>query len=171
MRHLSICAAAATLLAIPAFAQDSLDGAQSEDTIHPRTFTVPGASQQVGYGLARSLMLERKVQDYCWEYGCLVIVNETANYNVTGFFVEMPARDGGKRWGPNQFGRQLDPMKATLRFKTADASACEHPVMFVLKHRKTKEIARIETNASLCKTPQTDSLLRIRMVKPEVRVE
>ena len=152
-------------------AQLAPDEAESEDTVRPKNFTVPGASQQVAQGLARAMMIEQRAQDYCWEYGCLVIVNETANYNITGFFVEMPGQDGGRRWGPNQFGEQLRPMKATFRFKTADASACDRPVLFVLKNRTTKEIARIETNASLCKAPHVDSLMRIRMVKPEVRVE
>ena len=154
-----------------ASAQVAPDEPESENTIRPKTLTVPGASQQVAHGLAVSMMLEQRAQDYCWEYGCLVIVNETANYHVTGFFVEMQQPDGSKRWGPNQFGEQLRPMKATFRFKTADASACDRPVLFVLKHKKTKDVARLETSASLCKAPHTDSLLRIRMVKPEVTVE
>ena len=172
MRRLAMMVAASALIVPPAFGQlTSPSDAEIEDTLWPKTFTVPGASQQTAQGLAQSLILERRAQDYCWEYGCLVIVNETANYNVTGFFVHMPT-GANKRWGPNQFGEQLYPMRATYRFKTGDPPAtCDLPVLFVLKHKKTKEVARIETRASLCKSPQVDSLVRIRMVKPEVTVE
>ena len=159
------------LVASASQAQLLPDDTDGENTVRPKNFTVPGASQAVGQGLASAMMLEQRVKDYCWEYGCLVIVNETANYNITGFFVEMTGRDGGKRWGPNQFGEQLRPMKATFRFKTGDATACDRPVLFILKHRTTKEIAKIETNASLCKAPRLDSLVRIRMVMPDVRVK
>lgn len=159
------------IAAAPAQAQNSPSDAESADTIRPKTLTIPGASQQVAHGFARSLMLERRQQDYCWEYGCLVIVNETQFYNIIGFYVEQPRRDGMPHWGPNQFGEQLYPMKATFRFKTGDASACDRPVLFVLRHKQTKEVTRIETRASLCKAPQTDSVVRIKMVKPTVTVE
>lgn len=157
-------------MAAPTYGQNSLADAESADTLRPKTFTVPGASQEVAAGFARQMILEQRVKDYCWEFGCLVIINETSNFNVTGFFVDMPRRDGTRRWGPNQFGEQLYPMKATYRFKTGDATACSRPVLFVLRHKKTKEVARIETQASLCKSPKVDSVLRIRMVKPEVTV-
>jgi hypothetical protein len=154
--------------AAPAYAQHSPSDAESADTLRPKTFTVPGASLEVAASFARQMILEQRVKDYCWEFGCLVIIHETVNFNVTGFFVDMPRRDGTRRWGPNQFGEQLYPMRATYRFKTGDETACSRPVLFVLRHKQTKEVARIETHASLCKSPKVDSVLRIRMVKPEV---
>jgi hypothetical protein len=169
MRRLSELIALAAIAA-PAYGQHSPSDAESADTIRPKTFTVPGASQDLAAGFARQMILEQRVKDYCWKFGCLVIINETSNFNVTGFFVDMPRRDGTRRWGPNQFGEQLYPMRATYRFKTGDATACSRPVLFVLRHKETKEVAKIETQASLCKSPQIDSVARIRMVKPEVTV-
>jgi hypothetical protein len=157
-------------VAIPAYAQHSPSDAESADTIRPKTFTVPGASQQVAARFAAQMMLAQREEDFCREFGCLVIINETANFNVTGFFVDMPGRDGTRRWGPNQFGEQLYPLRATYRFKTGDETACARPVLFVLRHKETKEVFKIETHASLCKSPQMDSVVRIRMVKPQVTV-
>lgn len=161
---------AIALIAAPAIAQESPSDAESADTIAPKTFTVPGASQQVAYGFARAMQLEQRAQDYCWEYGCLVIVNETANYDITGFFIALPDNGKPTRWGPNQFGQRLYPKRATYRFKTGEQATCDLPVRFILRQRQTRQVSEVQTRTSLCKSPKLDTLVRIRMLNPSVTV-
>jgi hypothetical protein len=160
----------AALLAAPAYAQHSPSDAESADTLRPKTLTIPGASQMYGRGFAAQMILARREQDYCWEYGCLVLVNETDAWDITGFYVQIMDRSGRPKWSANQFGEPLYPMKATFRFKTGTDDTCDRPVLFVLKHKDSKETARIETHASLCKSPQMDSLVRIKVRIPTVIV-
>jgi hypothetical protein len=99
-----------------------------------------------------------------------VIVNDSKAFRVTGFHVAERARNGEQRWGPNQFGTALLARKATFRFKTGTQD-CDRPVMFVVRHPKTKERFRIEGRANLCSTPHVDTLLRINVVRPNVTVD
>ena len=166
-----LAAATALSLAAAAQAQSVSDDTASEDTITPRTFTTPGGSEAVARGMLMAMKLEQKARDYCFEYGCLVIVNESPSFKVTGFHVQTADRRGRLRWSPNQFGNPLQARRATFRFKTGDASACDLPVLFVLRHLKTKEEVRVEGRAALCKSPRVDSLLRINVHRPSVFVE
>ncbi|HEX6661559.1 MAG TPA: hypothetical protein VF067_06805 [Sphingomicrobium sp.] len=171
------CALIALLLAAPAAPQimeptmDPFAGPEAADTIRPKTSYPLGQSDMVARTMLLALKLERAQRDLCWELGCLVIVNESKNYNVTGFYVRSVDRDGKPAWSSNQFGQPLYARRATFRFKTGGADSCDVPVKFVLKHPKTKDTFEFETRASLCKAPHIDSLVRIRAVIPEVKVE
>jgi len=162
---------ALALSAAPAYAQSVSDDTASEDTIAPKTITTPGGSQAVAASMLAAMRLEQKARDYCFEYGCLVIVNESQNWKVTGFHVQEADRKGRLRWSDNQFGRPLLARRATFRFKTGGAGACDLPVLFVLRHLETKEELRLEGRAALCKTPKVDSLVRINVHRPNVFVE
>ena len=71
----------------------------------------------------------------------------------------------------HQFGRPLDPKRATWRFKTGGPGTCDVPVRFVMRNPKTRDVVQFDTRTSLCSGPRNDSLVRIRAVVPEVRVE
>ena len=78
--------------------------------------------------------------DLCWQYGCLVIANQSKNYRITEFRVREAARDGTMRWSENQFsqfGAALAPRKAVYLFKTGKPETCDWPVLFVLQRPET----------------------------------
>jgi hypothetical protein len=116
------------------------------------------------------LKLERAQRDLCAELGCLMIINESKTYRVTGFFARTAGADGRPEWSSNQFGRPLYPKSATWRFKTGGPGTCDVPVRFTLHNPKTKDTFEFETRTSLCSGPHNDSLVRIRAIIPEVKV-
>lgn len=151
-----------------AFAQshDDLGG----DTIGAKTATVFGGSEQVARNMLVAMRLERKQRDLCDEMGCLVIVNESQNFNVTGFFVDSSAKTGRPGWGRNQFHTPLLARKATYRVRLDEKGVCELPLMFVMRHVRTGEEVRVEGRSNMCRTPRSASLLRLKVVVPTVEV-
>lgn len=106
----------------------------------------------------------------CWKLGCVLIVNETAGYDVVGFYVDN-AKPGKKaRWSNNEFREPLLPSKATLRFKAGGLSTCSMPVRFVLRKRDSDEKAEINGVSSFCTSPHNDTLIRIKMQEGKVYV-
>lgn len=168
------------LAAVPAAAQvveptgsPFTGGGEAEDKILPKTSYPLGRSDTVARQMALGLRLERTQRNLCAELGCLMIVNETKSYEVTAFYAQTagPGTGGKPEWSANQFGRPLYPKRATWRFKTGGPDTCNVPVRFVLRNPKTKDVVEFETRTSLCSGPRNDSLVRIRAVVPEVRVE
>jgi hypothetical protein len=148
----------------------ALQDASEATSSGPSNFTTPGGSQALAGNLLSEMRLQWQQQDLCDSYGCIVIVNQTSSYRVTGFFVGERRRDGAVRWSSNQFGDALLPQRATYRYKSAKAD-CARPVRFTLRHRETKETLTIEQVADFCPTPKVHSLLRINVLRPEVFVE
>ena len=146
-------------------------GGVAEDKILPKTSYPLGRSDIVARQMVLGLRLERMQRDLCEELGCLMIVNESRSYQVTGFYAQTASTDGKPEWSTNQFGRPLYPKRATWRFKTGGPGTCDVPVRFVLRNPRTKDVVEFETRTSLCSGPRNDSLVRIRAVVPEVRVE
>src|SRR3954447_15069268 len=130
-----LCALMFTLLAMPATAQVTDPAVPSDpgDTIAPKTSYPLGDSQAVARSMLVAMKIEQKQRDLCWELGCLVIVNESQSYEVTGFFVQMRRKDGTIGWSNNQFGLPLMAKRATYRFKSGGSDACNQPVKFVMK--------------------------------------
>jgi hypothetical protein len=171
MRSASLLSLFTIAFASAAAAQiDPFSGPDPADTERPKTSYPIGNSQAVARSMLTAMRLERRQRDLCWELGCLVIVNESPTFNVTGFYVDTTPT-GARKWSSNQFGRPLYARKATFRFKTGDSTSCDRPVLFVLENGKTKERMKVETRAALCSTPHVDSLVRVRVVRPEVIVE
>ncbi|RYE00098.1 MAG: hypothetical protein EOP61_14120 [Sphingomonadales bacterium] len=167
--------APALLLAAPqqCFAQwiaiDDNQSLDEADGVAPKNFTRPGGAENVARMLMGAMRIQRYQRDRCWKMGCLVIVNETRGYDVIGFYVEpRRRRPGASEWGRNLFDAPLFPRKATLAYKDGDAAACNHPVRFELRHRVTKERLTVDGTANLCSTPKADSLLRIKVLEPQV---
>ncbi|WP_152569406.1 MULTISPECIES: hypothetical protein [Sphingomonas] len=128
---------------------------------------VTGNAEEVAHSMLLGMQLEKKQQDLCWEMGCLVIVNESPTYEVTQFLVQDPRRG---RWSDNQFGAPLRPKSATFRFKSGGPDACDLPVRFQLRNPTTKAKLTLDGRLTLCKQPQRDSLVRIRVLTPTVEV-
>jgi hypothetical protein len=149
---------------------DPFAGTAAEDTIRPKTSYPIGQSDVVARSMLAAMRLEQRQRDLCWELGCVVIVNESSSYVVTGFHVQERKRDGSLGWSGNQFGAPLLSKRATFRFKTGDANSCAQPVKFVLRKPHTKDTVQFETRVPLCSSPHQDSLVRIRAVIPEVEV-
>ncbi|HKX92369.1 MAG TPA: hypothetical protein VJM15_08100 [Sphingomicrobium sp.] len=141
------------------------------DTIAPKNITPIGNPEMVARSMLLAMKLQQKQRELCWELGCLVIVNESSSYEVAGFHVQEKRKDGSLGWSRNQFGRPLMPRRATFRFKSGGPDTCDQPVKFVLKRPKTRDGFEFETRVSLCRSPQRDSLVRIRAVIPEVEVK
>src|SRR5689334_20446769 len=119
-------ASAAAAQTVP-ITMDPFAGSEAADTVRPITSYPLGQSELVANIMLQSLRLEQKQRDLCWDYGCLVIANESENYRVTGFHVQEAAADGSMRWSRNQlkqFGVPLYPKKATFLFKTGDPATC-----------------------------------------------
>jgi hypothetical protein len=172
MRNFSFLSLLALGVASAASAQiDPFSQEDPADSQRPKTSYPIGDSQAVAHAMVLAMHLEQRQQDLCWKLGCLVIVNETRNFNVTGFYVDTSDGRGERKWSSNQFGRPLFARKATFRFKTGDPTSCDRPVLFVLKQPKTKDVLKVETRASLCTAPHVDSLVRVNVVRPEVIVE
>ena len=147
------------------------EGGEAEDKVLPKTSYPLGRSDIVARQMVLGLRLERMQRDLCAELGCLMIVNESKSYEVTAFYAQTTGADGRPEWSANQFGRPLSPKRATWRFKTGGPGTCDVPVRFVLRNRTTRDVVQFETRTSLCSGPRNDSLVRIRAVIPEVRVE
>lgn len=177
MRNARPLLALLALLAAPAGAQvvvpttDPFAGGNAEDKILPKTSYPLGRADIVARQMVLGLRLERKQRDLCAELGCLMIVNESKSYQVTAFYAQTPGADGTPEWSSNQFGQPLYPRRATWRFKTGGAATCDVPVRFTMRNPKTRDSFDFETRTSLCSGPHNDSLVRIRIVLPEVRVE
>jgi len=149
---------------------DPFTGSEDGDSVRPLTSYPLGQSEQVARSMLVALRLEQKQRDLCWELGCVVIVNESKTYMVTGFYVRTAAADGSPGWSRNQFGVPLLAKRATFRFKTGPATACDLPARFVLRAPHSKETISYDTRISLCSSPHRDSLVRIRAAIPEVEV-
>jgi hypothetical protein len=145
------------------------DEVGNENGTSNRNFTVPGASQAVANTLLRSMRLEQRKRDLCWQLGCIVIVNESNGYKVTRFLVGETVR-GERRWSRNQFGRPLLAKRTTYRFKMP-GDECERPVKFVLERTDNKDRIDLETRVNFCPTPHVHSLLRLNVLTPRVIVE
>ena len=152
-------------------ATSPFSGGEADDQVLPKTSYPLGRSDIVARQMVLGLKLERRQRDLCAELGCLMIVNESKSYEVTAFYAQTAGADGKPEWSANQFGRPLYPKRATWRFKTGGPGTCDVPVRFVLRNRTTRDVVQFETRTSLCSGPRNDSLVRIRAVIPEVRVE
>ena len=163
-------------LTTPAIAQvqqpsmSPFGGNEAADSVLPITSYPLGESEAMASKMLVSLRLEQKQRDLCWELGCIVIVNESRSYSVTGFFVQTASADRKLKWSRNQFGFPLLAKRATFRFKTGGPDACDLPARFVLRPPHGKETVTYETRVSLCSSPHRDTLVRIRAVIPEVEV-
>ncbi|MEP9357246.1 hypothetical protein [Sphingomonas sp. KR3-1] len=102
-----------------------------------------------------------QVRQNCWNLGCMVIVNQTSDYDVIGFYVDSAKPGKHPFWSGNQFGEPLPPERATLRFKTGNAETCALPVRFVLRQRDTHAKVDVTGTASFCSSPHQDTLVRI----------
>jgi hypothetical protein len=167
---LSLAVGTATVAQVMPVTMDPFAGTADEDTIRPKTSYPIGQSEIVARSMLAAMRLEQRQRDLCWELGCVVIVNESPTYMVTGFHVQERKRDGKLGWSSNQFGAPLLSKRATFRFKMGDENTCAQPVMFVLRKPRTKDALKFETRVPLCSSPHRDSLVRIRAVIPEVAV-
>jgi hypothetical protein len=160
--------ALACALAAPALAQADL-GVGAADGVPPINLVPHGASDSVAADMAVALRIQQHQRDLCWELGCLVILNESRSFEVTGFYVAEGEANGRTRWSHNQFGMALQPRRATFRFKTGEKD-CKRAVRFTARNPNTKEKVSIEGVADLCTTPHMDSVMRINVNHPEVIV-
>jgi hypothetical protein len=142
--------------ALPAAAQDQIDSVGG-GPVHGN----PEADAKAWITLIRNS--PERVKANCWKLGCMIIVNETAAYDVVGFYVDSASPGKSPRWSENQLPDALEPLKATLRFKNGGKNMCSLPVRFVLRNRETREKMDVNTTGSFCSTPHEDSLLRIRL--------
>ena len=169
-RALPIALLTLAVTAAPSVAQSPFTRTEAADTVPPITSYPLGQADLVAKEMLIAMRLDRAKRDLCDELGCLVIVNESKGYKVTGFHVLERSKDGQYRWGRNQFGSALLARRATFRFKTG-ISDCERPVKFVLRGPRNREPVETEGRANLCRSPHVDSLVRINVVRPEVIVE
>jgi hypothetical protein len=155
-------------LSVPAHGQadTSVDSANSAPPIN---IARHGGAELDAHDMLVAMRLEQRQRDTCWEFGCLVIVNESKNFLVTGFFVATGERNGKVQWSSNQFGPALQPRHATFRFKSG-LKDCERQVRFTARNIETREKVEVQSVASLCKSPHVDSLIRLRIERPEVIV-
>jgi hypothetical protein len=147
-------------------------GSSSEDSTANTSYPY-GESEMMARQMATSVRVGQQKRDLCRQYGCLVIANTSKNYRITEFRVREAGRDGTMRWSENQFrqfGAALAPRKAVYLFKTGKPETCDWPVLFVLSDLRRKKTMTVQMRASLCMSPERDSLVRVNVVRPEVTV-
>jgi hypothetical protein len=146
------------------------DSTAADDTITPKNITIFGGSEQIARNMLSSMRLERRERDMCWEVGCVVIVNESQKFAVTAFHVDGSVKSGKAGWGRNQFRTPLQAMKATYLLKLDEKQSCDLPVQFVLRHVETQEEVKVEGRSDLCRSPQSVSMIRLKVLTPTVTV-
>jgi hypothetical protein len=102
--------------------------------------------------------------------GCVVIVNESQNFAVTAFHVDSSAKSRRPGWGRNQLRTPLQAMKATYMLKLDEKQSCDLPVQFVLRNVETREEVKVEGRSDLCRSPQSVSMIRLKVLTPTVTV-
>ena len=159
-------------LASPAASQMVWQGESTRDgVIKPKMSYPVGNPDAIGRIMWGNLRLAAARQKACMEIGCLIIINGSDSYRLDEFYVRPVSPRTPSDWGPNQFDRPLRAREAAVRFKLPDERFCSWPVRFVMRNRKTREVVPIETSASLCASPRKDTVLNVRVLHPDVKVE
>src|SRR4051812_37662463 len=166
------------LLAAPAPSAPAADGqwgggesSEREGVIKPRMSYPVGNPEAMGRIMLGAMRDERRKEEGCRKFGCLIVVNDSASYRLQEFHVRPLAPKGDADWGPNQLDRPLRSREGIVRFKLDDQRFCNWPVRFVLRDPKTRENIPLDANANLCAAPMHNTVLRVRYVRPEVTVE
>lgn len=142
----------------------------NEDTVSPKTSYPLGRSDLVAQSMATVLRMEGAKRKLCDEFGCLLLSNDSKNYNLVGFYVKMPQMLGTDRWGVNQLDALLPPKYSLLKVKTGDATACALPIRLELKRRGTGERVTAVANGNFCTTPGQTNTISIRVATPSAEV-
>jgi hypothetical protein len=90
--------------------------------------------------------------DQCGKAGCIIVINKSAGYDITQFYVNDGKRDAANApvWGYNQFEKfSLDPMRAVWTPRPRKMK-CALTVKVVLRDRKTKEEVEGVQEFDLC---------------------
>ena len=166
----TIIGAAALAAAPAALAQsDDLTVGIAPDVKIPRAMPAAAMAQMAQLEFKHRQQQERT----CFKTGCLILVNETSDYDAVGFFLDTGTPDMADApvWSPNLLTPKLAPGTVRWTFKTGDRSMCSLAAMIVLRHRKSGLQLSTLGEASLCRSPKQDSAIRIRVVEPKVTIE
>jgi hypothetical protein len=110
--------------------------------------------------------------DQCKQAGCIIIVNKSANFDVTQFFLNDGDVDsrGVPVWGLNQFeGFHLDPGRAMWTVRPLKMN-CETLVRFVLRNRTTKEESEGIQTFNMCAMSKKGGFATLSVEGDEARV-
>lgn len=110
------------------------------------------------------------LDDIC-RNGCVVLANDTHNYNITG--VQFAWYDDPNPVWVEQFkrGYKVAPKKAIYLLRGLTSPDCEVRAKVTLQHRKTKEVLeQEETLINLCGKRGEDVLLSAKVLRPEVEL-
>lgn len=169
-RLLSFCLLACAAAA-PAAAQEKVwDDRGGEGIIKPKMSYPVGNPDAIARIMWGSMRLAEAKQEACRQFGCLIVVNDSRSYRLQEFYVRPVDPRSANDWGPNQLDRPLRAREAAIRIKLPGERFCNWPVRFVVRNPKTKEVFPIEMTASLCVAPRHDTVLRLRILKPDVQV-
>ena len=170
MRRFAYFCLFAAFAAAPSGAQRELKEPEGEGVV-AAIMSYPAGKPGAIARMAWDAMRYAAREDRCRDLGCLILINNSQNYRLQGFYVRPVTPRRTEDWGDNQIEHALGPNEATVRFKLADQRFCKWPVKFVLRNWKTKEIYPVETTANLCVSPGQHTVLKVRIVKPEVYVD
>ena len=170
MRRLASLCLLAAFVAAPAGAQRELTEPNGEGVV-PAIMSYPAGKPGAIARMAWDALRYAARKDRCKQLGCLILINDSQNYRLQGFYVRPVTPRSDDDWGSNQIEQSLAPNEATVRFKLPDQRFCKWPVKFVLRNRKTKEVYPVETTANICASPGLHTVVKVRIVKPEVYVD
>jgi len=170
MRRLASFCLLAAFAAAPSGAQRELTEPNGEGVV-PAIMSYPVGKPGVIARMTWDALRYAARADRCRDLGCLILINDSQNYRLQGFYVRPVAPRTPEDWGDNQIAHALGPNEATVRFKLPDQRFCKWPVKFILRNRKSKEIYPVETTANLCVSPGQHTVLKVRIIKPEVFVD
>jgi hypothetical protein len=111
--------------------------------------------------------VEKRRDDKCRRFGCLIVINETREYTMTGMYLDTAFMEGRGEavWSKNLlYWPGIYPMRATS-FPTAfkRQEACAIPARFEFEHTGTRETVSAFATVSLCRRPGLPFIrLRVR---------
>lgn len=173
MRDMRLTLAVIAALAVPAVAEAQVGGGERVDLggVPLRQDIRPMGFQQGRYrsGFEYTAHFEA---DQCKQMGCIVVINRSANFEVTEFFInngDIDAR-GVPLWGYNQFqGFHLDPGRAVWTVRPRKMN-CQTLVRVTLEHRKTKALSEGIQVLDMCEMSKKGGFAIVNVEGEEGRV-
>ncbi|UZK67592.1 hypothetical protein [Sphingomonas sp. M1-B02] len=145
-------------------------GSESQDSVGMKPRISP---EMIAFNSMLNFRYQKNQAKTCYDTGCFFVINETADYDAIGLYLDKGSPDPGDApvWTANLLRGALGPRLARWTYKAGDQTMCALGTKVVLRHRRTRQEITTLGEVSLCKSPRRDTALRINVVFPKVTVE
>ncbi len=146
--------------------------ARAQSEASSENVRIPFNPQRAFEEAALELKLRGNMSRECDTFGCFQLINETKDYAVVQFRLASGGRNEAPLYGQNLIRQSLAPRrKAPYLPMFGDQTMCQTPALFVLRHRKTKELIFQQAPIRLCATPMATNIFRISVPDATVTLE